>query len=126
MYNIFCLSSDLRLTQILINLERLLIQKDLEHRSKIKVAAVDCEGPNLSLKGIIQKLDDVKKAEKKWTFQNILKRLKDTCFSPERERSVNVGQAAEKIAAHFQVRANNFILKNVLHKSTLLTIRYLD
>jgi len=78
--------------------------------TNIYINTSDFECPlKLASSRISEKLDSLKKESKKWTFQNIFKRLKDTCFSPSRDiTNPNFDQGAEKIAYHFQVK--NFII----------------
>jgi len=106
MYNIFCLTSDISLAEIPMDVAFILTKGTLEN---ICFANKDCDGVKLSLKSILERLDKVKKSSKKWTYQNIFQKLKQTCFSPARESHPDFNQGAEKIAGHFQVRKNSII-----------------
>jgi len=64
----------------------------------------DLESLKMTIRSILEKLQSVASENKKWTFQDIFKRLKATCFSPSRKSCLNFDQGAEEIASHFQVR----------------------
>jgi len=101
MFNVFCLYSDVKLAELLIQIRLMIVQ--MAARESVKINLSHLESPKMNLDYISAKLDSVKKANKKWTFQNIFKRLKATCFSPSRESCPNFSQGVEKIAAHFKV-----------------------
>jgi len=105
MYNLFCLNSDLHLSSCLTSLTFFVVKLSQLNvqGARVTVNTACFEGPHMTLSSISDKLAKVKKGEKKWTYQNILKRLKNSCFSSARELSPPFDQGAEKIAAHFQV-----------------------
>jgi len=105
MFNTFCLYSDALLTRLLVFMKFCLVHESrCKHKSTtIYIDSAHLEMPNMSFRCISDKLKSVKKTDKKWTFQNILKRLRATCFSPSRDIYPKFNQGVEKIAAHFQV-----------------------
>jgi len=106
MYNIFCLSSDVRVAQQVAQLAFVVCGAVLfKYRTttRIFIDSVDSDGPNMSFPVIAEAITGVKKSAKRYTFQNIFKRVKSTCFSPSREPYPDFKQGAEKIADHFQV-----------------------
>jgi len=114
MFDIFRLTSDVKMTDYLWRLTLVIqhtLKADRTRVPKIYVEAVNCEGPKMALSSVQDKLDSVKKGEKKWTHQNILKRVKSTCFSPSRQMCPDFKQGPEAIASHFQVCVSLIILK---------------
>jgi len=104
MFNMFCLYSDLFLANILIIMKFLLLQfSRLKKQQNVYFNTAHLEGPKMTVRCISDELEKVKKANNKWTFENIFKRLKATCFSPSRDLSTKFDLGSEKIAAHFQV-----------------------
>jgi len=103
LYNLICLYSDVKLAEILVVMKYTLIRQSRLQSTKLFINTADLEGPKMTVRCMSEKLDRVKRADKKWTFKNIFKRLRATCFSPSRDLSPDFRQGAEKIAAHFQV-----------------------
>jgi len=108
MFSIFCLRSEKFLAEILIHIRNFLVQLSKQRSKNVYITTNDLDSPKMSLHCVSEKLDSVKKSSKKWTFQNIFKDLKETCFSPNRERCPKFEQGIEKIAAHFQVSRLSF------------------
>lgn len=82
--------------------ELLINRKELE-QAKVYVDAVDAEGPDLSYEDIMRALISVEPSEKKWSYENLMKQIKATCFSEDRISSPDFNDGVEKVALHFQV-----------------------
>jgi hypothetical protein len=81
--------------------ELLINRKDVE-QAKIYVDAVDAEGPEMSYEEIMRTLISVEPSDE-WSYENIMKSIKKTCFSPNRTSSPDFEAGAEQVALHFQV-----------------------
>jgi len=113
MYDIFTLYSDATLAEILIHMQFLLVKFSKARNGHLYINTANLESPIMNLRCIPERLDSIKKESKKWSFKNIFKRLKETCFSPKRERCPKFEQGIKKIAAHFQVSQLSFKLINL-------------
>jgi hypothetical protein len=81
--------------------ELMINRKDVE-QAKIYVDAVDAEGPDMSYEDIMRTLISVEPSDE-WSYENIMKRIKKTCFSPNRTSSPDFEAGVEQVALHFQV-----------------------
>jgi len=86
-YNIMSLQSDVKVNEFI---ECLIsnLSYNITHapgpRSKIYIDAVGCEGPEMSIRYIQNKLLKLE-PDNKWQYQNLLEQVKATCFSPHIE-----------------------------------------
>jgi len=106
MYNIFCLFSDFKMAGYVMCLAYTLVNyiKSALPFSRIVVQAANSQGPEMTWRKVSATLDKVERVDKKWNYQNILKRVKATCFSPSRDQHPpKFSQGVKKIASHFQV-----------------------
>jgi hypothetical protein len=105
-YNIIMLYSDYKVAEALALFthciaELLINRKDVE-KAKIYVNAVDAKGPDMSYEEIMRALLSVQPNDK-WSYENIMKDIKKTCFSEDRTWAPDFDAGADKVALHFQV-----------------------
>jgi len=103
-YNLICLYAKPLMTFLLAVVRIELIHKSAHKCRHVSLNTAHLEGPKMTVRSISDKIDRARKADKKWTVQNIFKNLRATCFSSSRDRYPNFNQGPEKIAAHFQVK----------------------
>jgi len=105
-YNIVSLQSDITVNEFIaqiISYVSYAIRKVPDSQSKIYIDAVGCEGPEISLRNIQNKVSKVVEPDNKWQYQNLLEQAKATCFSPHRDFYPDYKKGATKVAEHFQV-----------------------
>jgi len=102
-YDAIRLYSDIKLAESLSHMARLLAF-EVSKKSEVYIDAVGCDGlKDFTLKSINDKITAVI-IDSERSFKNILAKVKETCFSPDREEHCpKYEKGGDYIAAHFQV-----------------------
>jgi len=107
-YDLIRLHADAELSQAIARMVDNLVEAVPPDELNIRVKANEAEV--IPLSSIELTLSKVK-TDDKWSYENIMERVKATCFSSTLESSPDYKQGAEKVASHFQVITYIFIAK---------------
>lgn len=88
------------MVQILYNEIRYSGWRGSEH---IFISANNVEGPEMTLKSIQNELEIAVQKDDEFSYRNILRKVKITCFNPDRICFLNFDLGPEHVAQYFQV-----------------------